>query len=142
MGSHNTIGKQNIIFFDGVCNLCNGAVNFVIDRDTENHYSFSSLQSDFAKRTLSEKGVDPTELKTIILLDTQNNLHFKSSAALNVLSNLKSKWRILSIFRFVPRFIRDFVYDLIARNRYNMFGRKDTCRIPTPELRKRFLDAY
>lgn len=142
MDTDHKVDRKNIIFFDGVCNLCNGAINFIIDHDKRNIYSFSSLQSDFAKITLVDRKVDPSALNTIILLDANNKIHVKSDAVFQVVTNLDGGWKALRIFRFVPRVIRDFVYDLVARCRYFLFGRKDACRIPTPELRKRFLDTY
>ena len=142
MDSHNTIAERNIIFFDGVCNLCNGAINFIIDLDKNNLYSFSSLQSNFAHHVLSSRDVDSAELKTIILIDNQGNLFKKSDAVLRIITQLGGLWSLFKAFKIVPRFIRDFFYDIIAKNRYTLFGRKDTCRIPTPELQKRFLDAY
>lgn len=142
MGTDNKIDRKNIVFFDGVCNLCNSAINFLIDLDKGKRYSFSSLQSDFASTTLSKKGVDPTVLKTIILLDEKGNVFFKSDAVFEVLAHTQGIWKMLTIFRFVPKFIRDFFYDVIANNRYRLFGKKDSCRIPTPELKQRFLDAY
>lgn len=142
MDTDHKITKRNIIFFDGICNLCNGAINFVIDHDRKKVYSFSSLQSDFSKATLADREVDPSALNTIILLDENDKIYTKSDAVFEVISNLDGGWKYFRVFRLVPRIIRDFVYDLVSRGRYSLFGRKDACRIPTPELRKRFLDAY
>ncbi|MEL7005212.1 MAG: thiol-disulfide oxidoreductase DCC family protein [Bacteroidota bacterium] len=142
MGTDHKIEYRNIIFFDGVCNLCNGAINFIIDHDKRNTYSFSSLQSEFAQSALTDRDVNPKALNTIILIDENGKTHIKSNAVLRVASNLGGGWKWLGYLQFIPRFIRDFFYDLVAKSRYSLFGRKDRCRIPTPELRQRFLDAY
>ncbi|UII21078.1 thiol-disulfide oxidoreductase DCC family protein [Fulvivirga ligni] len=134
--------EKAIIFFDGVCNLCNGFVNFIIDRDKEKKYLFSSLQSPEAQTILSKYDFNPAYLSSVVLLQPNGKISFRSSAALRIFSNLGGLWPILSVLRLVPAFIRDFFYNIIARNRYRWFGKKDQCRIPTPELKQRFLDAY
>ncbi|MCI0751298.1 MAG: thiol-disulfide oxidoreductase DCC family protein [Flammeovirgaceae bacterium] len=130
---------ENIIFFDGVCNLCNGAVQFIIKRDPKNKFRFASLQSDFAIRRLKDQGIDPQISETIILL--QNGKIFtKSRAALEISKRLSGLWPLLYSFAIIPGFLRDSIYNLIARNRYRWFGKRDACMIPTPELKSRFLD--
>lgn len=128
------------MLFDGVCNLCNGAVQFILDRDPKRRFRFASLQSDRGKGLLAEHGVvapsgDPD---TIYLIDG-GRLFDRSTAALKIARHLSFPWWLLGGFTAVPRFLRDPVYKLIARNRYRWFGRTDQCRIPTPELRARML---
>ncbi len=127
---------QNIIFFDGVCGLCNGFVDFVIARDKNNSFYFSPLQSDFAQKNLPAEFVN--DLKTIVVkIDGQ--VYKKSRAVLKVTNKLGGFWKLLSIARFLPTFVLDFFYDYIATNRYKFFGKKETCRLPTPEEKIRFI---
>ena len=127
-----------VVFFDGVCNLCNGSVNFLIDHDRRERLRFAPLQGR-TFRELRSARPDLPELGTIVLQD-EEGLHFRSSAALRVLQALGGVWRLTGVFFLVPRFLRDIVYDFIVRHRYRWFGKADSCRIPTPELRARFLD--
>ncbi len=138
MGADHTIEKP-IIFFDGVCNLCNSSVQFVIKRDKDEKFHFSSLQSDFAKKSLANEDVKVGDLQSIVLKDGNTILN-KSSAALTIAKNLNGLWPVLYMFMIIPKFIRDWVYDLIAANRYKWFGKLDECMIPSPELKSRFID--
>ncbi|WP_462251084.1 thiol-disulfide oxidoreductase DCC family protein [Ekhidna sp.] len=138
MGADHTIEKP-IIFFDGVCNLCNSSVQFVIKRDKNEKFDFSSLQSDFAKKSLANEDVKADDLQSIVLKDGNKILN-KSSAALTIAKNLNGLWPALYLFMIIPKFIRDWVYDLIAANRYKWFGKLDECMIPSPELKSRFID--
>lgn len=128
-----------VILFDGVCNLCNSSVNFIIDRD-RGAFKFASLQSEEAQSILNEYGVDPTKLESIVLVD-KGLVYNKSTAALHIAGYLKGLWPVVKVFLVLPRVMRDFIYDIIARNRYKWFGKSDACRIPTPELRHRFIDS-
>lgn len=139
MGSGIEINDQSIILFDGVCNLCNSSINFVIDRD-RGRYRFASLQSDVAKKILKNSSVDPGQLDSIVLVE-DGEVFKKSTAALKISTQLNGLWPVLGVFRILPTRLRDFFYDLIARNRYRWFGKRDSCRIPTPELKDRFLDS-
>jgi predicted DCC family thiol-disulfide oxidoreductase YuxK len=129
---------DSVIFFDGVCNLCNGAVQFVIRRDKEGRFKFSSLQSDYAKESLGDFGIDASMLESILLLEN-GKLHKKSEAVLRINRRLPFPWPMLSIFWIIPRGLRDVIYEWVANNRYRWFGRKDVCMVPTPELQTRFL---
>lgn len=129
-----------IIFFDGVCNLCNASVNYVIDHDKRKSFAFASLQSPFAMETLKAYGIDNEKLESLVL-KKGNTVYRKSSAALEIARELDGLWPLLYILRIIPEFVRDFIYDLIAKNRYSWFGKRDSCRIPTPELKERFLDS-
>lgn len=127
----------DVILFDGVCNFCNASINFVIDRDAARRFRFASLQSDFGQRLLAENNRQLTDFDTVLLL-RDGKLYKKSDAALEIARYLKG-WSWLYLFRVVPRFIRDFFYDIIAKNRYRLFGKSESCRIPTPEEKKLFV---
>ena len=127
-----------IVLFDGVCNLCNGFVNFVIERDPKNKFLFASLQSSKAKSLLANAKSVPNGLETIVLIKG-DRIFLRSTAALKIARELSGLWPIFYVFLFVPTFIRDFFYKLIANNRYRIFGKQDECRIPTPELSGRFI---
>lgn len=128
-----------VLLFDGVCNLCNGAVQFIIDRDPEGVFRFASLQSEAAKKVLGQYPEIPQDISTVVLLEN-NQVYTRSDAALRAARHLPGAWPLLYGFIIVPRTIRDAVYNWIARNRYRWFGKKDQCMIPTPELQDRFLD--
>lgn len=128
-----------IILFDGVCNLCNASVNFVIDRDPDARFRFGALQSDAGRALLSRHAMDDRWLDSIVLVE-EEGVYTASDAALRIAVHLKGAWGLMRIFRIVPRPIRDAVYNWIARNRYHWFGKEDACRLPTPELRARFID--
>jgi len=130
---------QGVILFDGVCNLCNGTVNFVIDRDPDGHFKFAALQSTAAQALLKKHRLDPKYLDSVLLIE-KGRCYRDSSAALRIARRMRGIWSVLFIFIIVPRFLRDFVYHFIAKRRYRWFGQSDACRIPTPELRARFLD--
>ncbi|MFK7740566.1 MAG: thiol-disulfide oxidoreductase DCC family protein [Planctomycetota bacterium] len=127
-----------LILFDGDCNMCNGAVQFVLRRDRKARFRFASLQSDAGRLALEQAGVGELP-DSIVLID--GRVRVKSAAALAIARGLKLPWPLLSVFWFVPYPLRDFIYDWIARNRYRWFGKREECWVPTPELRKRFLDA-
>lgn len=127
-----------VVFFDGVCNLCNGLVNFLIDRDPSGRLLFAPLQGP-TFRHVREAHPVPEELASIVLMD-EVGVHLKSKAALRILTALGGVWRLASILYLVPRPLRDLLYDFVAKRRYPWFGKSESCRIPTPELRARFLD--
>ncbi len=127
-----------IILFDGVCNLCNFTVNFIIDHDSNAKFKFAALQSDVGKNLLSQHQMPILELNSVILIQ-DGKVYQKSTAALEIAKQLDGFWSHLYIFKWIPVSIRDWVYDRIAQNRYKLFGKKETCRIPTKELQQRFL---
>ncbi len=129
---------QPIVLFDGVCNLCNGAVQFIIRHDKNEKFLFASLQSEIGKRILSSNNLSQDNLKTFLLIEDER-VYTKSTAALRVIKQLNGVISILYTFNVIPKFIRDSIYDLVARNRYNWFGKKDECMKPTPQLKARFL---
>ena len=129
---------QAIILFDGVCNLCNGAVNFVIDHDPDAYFRFGALQSDAAQPILAKHGLEEKALDSIVLIEG-GRVFRKSTAALRIARHLTGAWPLLYALLVIPRPLRDVVYDWIATNRYDWFGKRDQCRIPTPDLQARFL---
>ena len=135
--------QRPVILFDGVCNLCNSAVQWVIEHDEEGRFDFASLQSDAARQELM-KVLDANEIDTlpdsIVLLDS-DGVHVRSAADLRILRGLGSWVLLLRLAVVLPRPIRDAVYNLVARNRYRWFGRRDVCMTPTPDIAARFLDA-
>ena len=131
--------NKTIILFDGVCNLCNGAINFVIDKDKNNNFHFASLQSEFGQALLAHFGRDTADFDSMIVYEN-GKIRTKSTAALRIAAGLSGGWKFFSVFKIVPTFIRNAVYNLIARNRYKWFGQKNECRIPTPELKAKFVE--
>lgn len=129
---------QNIILFDGVCNLCDHAVNFIIDRDPTDRFVFASLQSETGRLLLKKFNLDEEYRDSLVLIHS-NNAYRKSTAALLIARGLTGFWPAFYVFRLVPTFIRDFFYDIVARFRYRWFGKRSSCRIPTPELKAKFL---
>ncbi|NMO14973.1 DUF393 domain-containing protein [Pyxidicoccus fallax] len=128
-----------VVLFDGVCNLCNGAVNFIIDRDPSARFRFAALQSAQAASLLAPLGRVPEADPQSFILVEDGRVYERSSAALRVARKLPGAWKLFYAFIVVPTPIRDAVYRFIARNRYRWFGKADACRMPTPELRARFL---
>lgn len=127
-----------IVLFDGVCNFCVGSVQFIIRRDREGAFRFASLQSDIGRELAVEHGVDPDAMNSLLLFE-QGKLHLRSTAALRIARRLRFPWHLARIFLLVPRILRDPIYRLIAANRYRLFGKREECMIPTPEIRERFL---
>lgn len=130
---------DSIVLFDGVCNFCNHSVHFIIDRDLRRRYKFAALQSDIGRQLLAENHLDPATINSVVLLEN-GRCFTKSTAALRIAGNLRFPWRLCAALRIIPSFVRDPIYNLIAKNRYRLFGKSDACRIPTPALRERFLD--
>ena len=127
-----------MILFDGVCNLCNRFVHFVIARDPSGRFHFGALQSDAAHRMLREAHTPATVPDSIVLVD-EGRVFTRSTAALRVARGLRFPWPLAYGLIAVPRPLRDWVYDIVARNRYVWFGKRDACMVPTPDLRARFL---
>jgi predicted DCC family thiol-disulfide oxidoreductase YuxK len=127
-----------VILFDGVCNLCNGAVQFVIKRDQRKQFRFAALQSNAGKQ-LTEHFALPAQLNTFVLLEN-GKVYTRSTAALRVARKLKGLWPLLYAGIIIPTFIRDAVYEFVSKNRYKWFGKKESCMIPSPELKQLFLN--
>ncbi len=128
----------SIILFDGVCNLCNGFVNFVIDHDPKKKFRFAALQSRIGERMKEQYNLHQVSTESVILIEN-GKAYRESSAALRIGKQLTGGWKLFYIFMIVPPFIRDTVYRWIARNRYRWFGKQDNCRIPEPGIMDRFL---
>jgi len=131
---------KKIILFDGVCNLCNNAVNFIIEHDKKDVFRFASLQSEIGKELTSKRGIDPEVIDSIVLIEPGVAYFQKSTAALEISKDLSGGYSFLSYLSIFPELIRDGIYTLIANNRYKWFGKKDACMIPTRELKAKFLD--
>ena len=130
---------SSVVLFDGVCNLCNAAVTFIIDRDPSARFRFATLDSE-AARALLQTARAPAGLPDSIALVDEEGVFTRSDAALRIARRLTFPWPLTYVFILAPRVLRDALYDLIARHRYRWFGRQETCMVPTPELRGRFLD--
>ena len=131
--------ENAVVFFDGYCGLCNGFVDFCLKNDTQRVLRFSPLQGTSAKNVLSEAEI--LDISSIIVFSRNSVKLYKSEAVFCVLEELGGFWKLLVLIgRIFPRFIRDSVYDFIAKNRYSFFGKRDTCRLPTPEERAQFVD--
>lgn len=139
MGALDSVDPQRIILFDGLCNLCNSSVQFVIRHDSKSYFKFASLQSSFGQYQLHKFDLLVNQLYSVILV--KNGIVFqKSNAALEIAKELDGLWPVLYFFKIVPRFIRDWIYTIVAKNRYTWFGKKDSCMLPSPELKSRFLE--
>lgn len=130
--------EKQIILFDGVCNFCNFWVNFVIKRDEKDAFRFAALQSEKAKELTSKFNFDTSSMNTFVLID-EDHLYTKSTAALMICKQLNWPIKILSLFIILPKIFRDFIYDIIAKNRYNLFGKRESCRVPTEKEKLKFL---
>lgn len=128
-----------IILFDGVCNFCNSTINFLIDRDKKGIFKFAALQSEPGREILKKHNIFTLTDFDSVILEKDGKLYQKSDAALEIARSMDGLWKLLYGFKILPKFIRDFVYDLVAKNRYRLMGKMDACRLPTPELRARFL---
>lgn len=127
-----------IVLFDGVCNLCTGVVKFSVKQDKKGKLRYASLQSEVAKTIMRKHNLDENQLKTFVFVDN-DKIYTRSTAGLKLLSSFGGLWTLVYAFIIVPRPIRDAVYDFISRNRYRWFGKEESCMIPSPEIRARFL---
>lgn len=134
-----TAPHNHIILFDGVCNLCNKSVQFVIKKDKQAKFKFAALQSEAGRQLLKEYNRSQNNFTTIIYI-RNNKIYTRSSAALHILKDLGGIWQLCYPFIVIPPFIRNPVYNIIAQNRYKLFGKQDSCMIPTPDLKNRFLE--
>jgi predicted DCC family thiol-disulfide oxidoreductase YuxK len=131
--------EHPVILFDGVCNFCDGAINFVLKQDRKDIFRFAPLQSEAGQKILHQYKLPVKDFESFVLIDDEK-VFKKSAASLKVMNKLPWYWKAFQIFCIIPGFIRNAVYDFIARNRYKWFGKKEVCMIPTPEMRSRFLD--
>ncbi len=132
-------GKK-LILFDGICNLCNTSVQYVIRHDKKNAFMFTALQSETGNKIIKHYNIDTSKIDSILLYTPQKGIDYKSTAALKIASQLGFPQNLMNIFFIIPLFIRNWVYDYIAKNRYKWYGKRDACMIPTPELKSKFLE--
>lgn len=130
---------KKVILFDGVCNLCNNSVQFIIKRDRKDVFRYAALQSEIGKELLAERNIDTSKVDSIILIEPGVAFYTKSDAALEIGRSFGGVWTLLSVFNLIPSSLRNIVYDFVAKNRYRWFGRKNACMIPTPDLKAKFL---
>lgn len=138
MGAPDTVVNA-VVLFDGVCNLCNGSVQFIIKRDKANKFHFAALQSEYGQAQLLRLGIPPSALQSIVLIKG-DRFYQRSNAVLEIVKMLGGFWSVLYLLKIIPAFFRDWIYNRIANNRYKWFGRQDQCMIPTTALKARFLD--
>jgi predicted DCC family thiol-disulfide oxidoreductase YuxK len=132
------IMNKQLILFDGVCNLCNGAVRFIIKRDKRAEIKFASLQSEYAQKILRNYKLESTPNSVVLIKN--DKIYFKSEAAFEILKDFSKAWRIFLPFKIFPKSVTDFFYDVIAKYRYKIFGKKDSCPIPEKSIADRFVD--
>jgi predicted DCC family thiol-disulfide oxidoreductase YuxK len=132
--------NKKIILFDGVCNLCNSAVQFVIQHDGKDVFRFVALQSELGQQILKHIGVNPVNIDSIVLYEPGVAYYYKSSAAIQIARSLGGFWHFGTVFKVIPTGIRNLLYDYIAKNRYKWYGKKESCMIPTLELKIKFLE--
>jgi predicted DCC family thiol-disulfide oxidoreductase YuxK len=131
---------KKIILFDGVCNLCDSSVQYVIKHDKKDLFRFVSLQSELGQKILKHIGINPMHIDSIVLYEPGISYYYKSTAALHIAKGLSGIFTLGTIFTILPTGLRDFVYDYLAKNRYKLYGQKETCMIPSPELKAKFLE--
>jgi len=131
---------KKLILFDGVCNLCNASVQYVIKHDKKNLFLFTALQSEIGQQIIHRHLIETNKTDSILLFTPEKGLDYKSIAALKIAYHLGFPNRLLSIFFIIPTFIRNWVYDYIAKNRYKWYGKKESCMIPTAALKSKFLE--
>ena len=131
--------KKGIVLYDGPCKLCNDAVLFLLKRDAHAYLIFGSLQSKVVQKFLKEKGIDTSKTDSLVFV-TATDIRMRSNAVLHILAVLKGAWSWFGIFRYIPESIRDSLYDFIAKNRYQWFGKTDSCKTPNPLFKERFID--
>ncbi|NND61967.1 MAG: thiol-disulfide oxidoreductase DCC family protein [Flavobacteriaceae bacterium] len=130
--------KYKIVLFDGVCNLCNGAVIFMIKRDKKDLLRFAALQDPIGQELVAKYGIDTSKVDSIVLIEN-DKYYIKTTAALRISKILSGLYPLFSVFLILPAFTRDWTYEIVAKYRYKWFGKKDQCMIPTPELKAKFL---
>jgi predicted DCC family thiol-disulfide oxidoreductase YuxK len=127
-----------IVLFDGVCNFCNASVNFIIKRDNKNKFKFAALQSDPGQKLSAELDLQSENLITLILIE-EDKYYVKTTAALRIVRHLRGLWKLLYFFIIIPPFVRNLLYDSIARYRYKWFGKRETCRVPAENEKSKFI---
>lgn len=128
-----------VVLFDGVCNLCNSSVNWIIDHDKKNVFRFASLQSDYGKGVVEKLKLHGNYMDTVVMVEDER-AWMRSDAVLQILNRLGGLYSFAMVFYIVPRIIRDAIYKYVAANRYKWYGKRDSCRIPTPALKSKFIE--
>ena len=132
--------NKKIILFDGVCNLCDSSVQFVIKHDKKDVFRFVSLQSELGQNILKHIGINPSNIDSVVLYEPGIAYYFKSAAAIEIAKNLGGVFHFGTIFKIIPTGIRNQLYNYIAKNRYKWFGKKDNCLVPSIEIKSKFLE--
>ncbi|MFD2033357.1 thiol-disulfide oxidoreductase DCC family protein [Belliella marina] len=130
--------KYSIVLFDGVCNLCNNAIDFIIRNDKNDNFKVGALQDEAVKKILSDYTIDEEYLDSLVLIQG-DEVYYKSTAALKIGKELGGFWKLFYVGMILPRSLRDSIYDWVAKNRYKWYGKKETCRLPTAEEKAKFL---
>jgi predicted DCC family thiol-disulfide oxidoreductase YuxK len=130
--------NEHIVIFDGICNFCNGAINFIIKHDPDGVFVFTPMQSELAKSLILKYKIDNVGIDTFLLIKN-DTAYIWTDAALEIAKDLNGYWYLANVTRIIPRFIRDYLYRVFARNRYRLFGKRTKCMVPTPSLKKRFI---
>jgi predicted DCC family thiol-disulfide oxidoreductase YuxK len=136
--SEPVLENGHLVLFDGMCHLCSASVRFIVRRDRAGRFRFAPLQSDLGRTLCREAGLDADALHALVLL-TDGRVLRGADAALEIARHLAGPWRLLRVFKLLPRRLRQWLYDFVARRRYAWFGRRDACMVPSPELRDRFV---
>ncbi len=131
---------KKIILFDGICNLCNSAVQYIIKRDKNDEFRFATLQGEIGQQLINERTIDTSKLDSIILIEPGIAYYSKSTAALKISQSFGGFWKMAYVLKLIPNQLRNIVYDWVARNRYGWYGKKEKCMVPTPELKAKFLE--
>ena len=131
--------NKQLVLFDGVCNFCNASILKIIKMDKKNIFMFASLQSEVGKEITNHFNIDTKTVDSIILVESDSKYYIKATAALKIGKHFRGLWQLFQIFWILPTSFRDFFYNYIAKNRYKWFGKKESCMIPTPELKSKFI---
>lgn len=137
--SINLVNHKKLILFDGVCNLCDASVQYIIKHDKNDVFRYTALQSKVGQEIINKFNIDTNQTDSILLYSEEHGISYKSTAALKIASLLGFPRNMMAVFLIFPAFMRNWVYDYIAKNRYKWYGKKDECMIPTPELKSKFL---
>ena len=132
--------NKKVVIFDGVCNLCNSFINLIIKYDSNNRFVFTSLQSEISQEITSHLKIDSKNKESIFLYEQGVSYDFKSTAALKIMKEFGGLWYLTQVGYILPQFLRDGIYDIVAKNRYKWFGKRDICMIPSAETKSKFLD--
>lgn len=131
---------KKIILFDGVCNLCDTSIQYVIKHDKDDVFRFVALQSELGQKLLKHIGINPIHIDSIVLYEPGIAYYYKSTAALQIAKGLKGIFTVATVFQILPTGFRDLIYEYVAKNRYQWYGKKKSCLVPTPALKSKFLE--